>query len=203
MTKDWDYPKARPQDNTVDKYGFAKGVGNINSNDPGSGARYNSGKPAMELIPVWIISDTEYRKTQMTYATDTKYSLFEETRCILHYLGLWQKGDIDAIDILTHFDKSIWEDCANVFDYGRKKYAAWNWIKGMAWSIPVACIVRHALAILRGEELDPESGLPHRGHIACNLVMLAQYEQTFPEGDDRPIKWLNPNTEVDKTEKSR
>jgi hypothetical protein len=33
--------------------------------------------------------------------------------------------------------------------------------------------------------------------------MLAQYEQTFPEGDDRPIKWLNPNTEVDKTEKSR
>jgi hypothetical protein len=31
-----------------------KGIGDINSREKGSGARYNSGKPAMELIPVWI-----------------------------------------------------------------------------------------------------------------------------------------------------
>lgn len=85
-----------------------------------------------------------------------------------------------------------WTDCALVFDYGRKKYAEWNWAKGMAWSIPLACAVRHLLAILRGEENDPESGLPHRGHVACNLVMLAQYEATYHEGDDRPTKWLTP-----------
>jgi hypothetical protein len=79
-----------------------------------------------------------------------------------------------------------WMDCAAVFDYGRKKYATWNWAKGMPWSVPMACAVRHCLAILRGEENDPESGLPHRGHVACNLVMLAQYEHTYLEGDDRP-----------------
>ncbi len=100
--------------------------------------------------------------------------------------------------MLSSFNELPWKDCADVFDYGRKKYAAWNWTKGMAWSIPTACIIRHCLAILDGETVDPESGLPHRGHIACNVVMLIQYEQTFKEGDDRPVKWLN----VDKPEKT-
>jgi Domain of unknown function (DUF5664) len=82
-------------------------------------------------------------------------------------------------------------DAARVFDYGRKKYAEWNWAKGMAWSIPLACALRHCLAILDGEENDPESGLPHVGHIKCNLLMLLTFAETFPDGDDRPVRWLN------------
>ena len=47
-------------------------------------------------------------------------------------------------------------------------------------------IARHIRAMLRGEYTDPESNLPHIGHVLCNIVMLLVYIETFPEGDDRP-----------------
>ena len=73
-----------------------------------------------------------------------------------------------------------------VWEYGAKKYAAWNWTKGMAWSIPFACLMRHMAAWQRGEEVDPESGLPHLAHAMCNLRMLTYYAEFYKEGDDRP-----------------
>jgi hypothetical protein len=83
------------------------------------------------------------------------------------------------------------EECAAVFDYGSRKYASWNWVKGMKWSIPIDCALRHARALWVGnEENDPESGLPHRGHIMCNIVMLLHYRQYFPEGNDLPFRVL-------------
>jgi hypothetical protein len=83
------------------------------------------------------------------------------------------------------------EDEARVWAYGKRKYAAWNWAKGMDWSIPMACLMRHLAAWQRGEECDPESGLPHLAHAMCNLRMLTLYAKTYPEGDDRPVQWLN------------
>jgi hypothetical protein len=112
-------------------------VGDVHSQARGSGARFNSGKAAMELIPLSALTD-----------------------------------------------------CARVFDYGRAKYAAWNWAKGMDWSIPYACAIRHLSAWFDGEDNDPESGQPHLGHVMCNLVMLSTFARTFPEGDDRPQAWL-------------
>jgi|688.fasta_scaffold768638_1 hypothetical protein len=82
------------------------------------------------------------------------------------------------------------EDEARVWAHGQRKYASWNWAKGMAWSVPFACAMRHLAAWQRGEELDPESGLPHLAHAMCNLRMLTLYSKTFPEGDDRPTKWM-------------
>lgn len=68
---------------------------------------------------------------------------------------------------------------------------AWNWAKGMNWSIPVACALRHADAYYVGnEELDPESGLPHIGHILCNTTMLLYYLTNYEEGNDLPYKVL-------------
>jgi hypothetical protein len=92
---------------------------------------------------------------------------------------------------------STLEDEARVWEYGKRKYAAWNWAKGMDWSIPFACMMRHMAAWQRGEENDPESGLPHLAHAMCNLRMLTLYGKTYPEGDDRPVKWLNRKLEGD------
>lgn len=162
-----------------------KGVGDITSDAKGSGARFNSGKAPVELVPVWIIAADQNR--------DTNQGAQWEAWAILYALGRWQRGEaIDVFEPLAAFEGDWTTDCAAVFDYGRKKYAEWNWAKGMPWSVPTGCAVRHLLAILRGEENDPESGLPHRGHVACNLVMLAQYESTYREGDDRPLKWIAP-----------
>lgn len=72
------------------------------------------------------------------------------------------------------------------------KTAAWNWTKGMPWSVPFACAMRHMAAWQRGEECDPESGLPHLAHAMCNLRMLTLYATTYTQGDDRPTKELQP-----------
>lgn len=78
------------------------------------------------------------------------------------------------------------EDEARVWGYGASKYTAFNWTKGMRWSVPLGSLMRHVAAWQRGEDLDPESGLPHLAHMMCNLRMLTLYAKTYPEGDDRP-----------------
>jgi hypothetical protein len=118
-------------------------VGDVHSQERGSGARFNDSKPDFSLIPL-----------------------------------------------------STLEDEARVWMYGKQKYAAWNWAKGMPWSIPIACLMRHMAAWQRGEELDSESGLPHLAHAMCNLRMLMLYAKTYPEGDDRPSQWLQPRRDV-------
>ena len=82
------------------------------------------------------------------------------------------------------------EDEIKVWMYGAKKYAAWNWCKGMDWNVPFACMMRHMAAWQRGEENDPETGLPHLAHAMCNLRMLTLYSKTYKEGDHRPAEWL-------------
>jgi hypothetical protein len=82
------------------------------------------------------------------------------------------------------------EEVVRVWMYGAKKYAAWNWAKGMPWSVPYACIIRHLYAWWwKGERNDPESGCSHLAHVICNLMMLMHYELHYPEGDDRPALW--------------
>src|SRR5690606_14697958 len=95
-------------------------------------------------------------------------------------------GNGDYIRDALAYHRMDWRAAARVFEYGKQKYAAWNWAKGMAWSVPLACAARHALAILEGDETDPESGLPHVGHYIANLVMLAHFVRWYPEGNDLP-----------------
>lgn len=109
------------------------GIGDVNSKEKGSGARFNSGKPDYSLIPFYTLADE-----------------------------------------------------AQVWMYGQKKYTAWNWTRGMPWSVPFACMMRHMAAWQAGEECDQESGLPHLAHAMCNLRMLTLYAKTYVEGDDRP-----------------
>lgn len=77
-------------------------------------------------------------------------------------------------------------DMAHVLSFGAKKYEEWNWLKGMKWSRVFNSFRRHLLAIARGETIDPESGLTHRGHLACNLMFLHVYSELGIGEDDRP-----------------
>lgn len=157
-------------------------IGDISSSERGSGARYNDGKTAVELIPLRIIAEEFIRSAYPVTHEITALSL----------LARFQEGEGE--DVLYSAIASIgpaWSECAAVFAYGRKKYASWNWAKGMDWSVPLACAARHLiLGMMAGEALDPESGLPHRGHFLCNVVMLLTFIRTYPEGDDRPSQWL-------------
>jgi hypothetical protein len=89
------------------------------------------------------------------------------------------KPDFSLIPLVTL------EDEARVWMYGEKKYSRGNWTRGMKWSVPFACALRHLSAWQAGQDLDSESGLPHLAHVACNLRMLTYYATHYPEGDDR------------------
>ena len=72
---------------------------------------------------------------------------------------------------------SLIEAVASIREYGVEKYHdPDNWTKVEPQRYRDA-MFRHWLAYLKGEKLDPESGLPHLHHCACNLAFLIETEK--------------------------
>ena len=69
-------------------------------------------------------------------------------------------------------DPSFNELVAKVLTYGANKYEKDNWKKLTDKDRAVGALLRHISAYQKGELNDPESGLPHLGHAACNLMFL-------------------------------
>lgn len=90
----------------------------------------------------------------------------------------------------TKFDKGknrielvppeIIEGIAQVLTFGAGKYGDFNWRKGLEYSRVVGALLRHIFAYMRGEREDPETGLSHLQHAACNLAFLVTFE-TYPK----------------------
>jgi hypothetical protein len=84
-------------------------------------------------------------------------------------------------------DKTDWslmpfecvEEINKVLDFGAKKYAAHNWRTGSGFSYTrvISSLLRHTFAWIRGEDLDPESGLSHLSHMGCNVIFLIYYNK--------------------------
>jgi len=162
---------------------FEMAVGDVNSQEKGSGARANGGKPRMDLIPLRITVE----------ALRTSLNPYEIK--VLEYVAQFEEGDDAAIWRALRFIGEIdggvdIKEAAHVLEYGANKYAAWNWLCGMPWSVPLGCIGRHVLAIADDEERDEESGRGHWGHVVCNIIMLAMFTRVYTDGDDRPPKEL-------------
>jgi hypothetical protein len=76
---------------------------------------------------------------------------------------------------------------AQVFTYGAAKYADRNWEGGMAWGRLFAAMMRHCWAFWRGEDVDPESGLPHLAHAgACVLMLLSHVQRGIGHDNRKP-----------------
>lgn len=160
----------------------AGGIGDVTSSERGTGARFNAGKPPFDLIPLRLLADCIPPAKAILPENGRDYA-----EAMLRHVGQFQRtGNAAFLRAAMGFGFHHWPDCADVFAYGREKYAAWNWAKGMPWSVAIGCIGRHATAMLRGEVDDPESGLPHIGHALCNVVMLLTWAENYPEGNDLP-----------------
>lgn len=106
--------------------------------------------------------------------------------------GLKYDGDKPRVDLL---DPLALEGIARVMGFGAKKYAAHNWRGGIAFSRLIGAVLRHTLAILRGEDIDSESGFPHVDHLGCCWMFLSNMMKTRPDMDDR---WKPTQTEKNK-----
>lgn len=74
---------------------------------------------------------------------------------------------------------------AQIMSFGSQKYGRFNWRNGLVFSRFYDAALRHIFAFIDGEDLDPESGLPHLGHAMCNLMFLLRTQKERPDFDDR------------------
>ena len=113
--------------------------------------------------------------------------------CSCHIPGNWNQNwepvelDLNAIDYSAKHDTgkprptlvppSLIRAVTAIREYGCQKYHdPDNWRKVEPQRYRDA-LYRHWLAYLEGEVNDPESGLPHIWHCACNIAFLIEMEE--------------------------
>ncbi len=74
-----------------------------------------------------------------------------------------------------------------VLTYGAKKYAPNNWRNGggLAFTRVIGATLRHVFAFAGGEDVDPETNLPHIAHAMCCCMFLLEYVLLKRGIDDR------------------
>lgn len=77
------------------------------------------------------------------------------------------------------------EGLMKVLQFGGQKYGALNYTKGMKYSRILSAFRRHELAVANGEEIDSDSGLPHKYHSLANLMFAVAYNDAQLGEDDR------------------
>ena len=78
---------------------------------------------------------------------------------------------------------SLIEAVTAVRMYGNEKYhdpENWRQVKPQRYQV---ALYRHWLSYLKGEQCDPESGLPHLWHLACNAAFLIEMEGSIHDGE--------------------
>lgn len=88
-----------------------------------------------------------------------------------------QLGTVDPLALL---------ELAKVGGVGAVKYSRYNYLRGFAWSLGYDALQRHLLAYQSGEDVDPESGLPHLAHAMWHCSALLSFQVRGLGTDDRP-----------------
>ena len=165
-------------------------VGDLSSDDVGTGARINTeNKLDVEYVPVRCWAKYFRFRMQATGDADTNVIYLCAVLDLMDDLADFQEGKYAGNKLLRRVPTPWMDQAVEVLVYAVRDggYKKWNWLKGMPWSVPVGCAVRHAKSVMvDGKRADEESGLPHVGHIVANLIMLATFYDSYPEGNDMP-----------------
>ena len=163
-------------------------------------ARFNSGKTEYTYIDFRLFEDMEdgvdnindwhsnlsdyyweiiYTLSAISFDDSVEFQL-KRLQALSYQLSLLIQGitlnKIDATYNLRAFDSM-----AKVLMFGGEKYERNNWMKPSPNKLSAAdSLYRHVLAMINGEMDDSDSGLPHIGHIMCNVMFLT-YHLTLKE----------------------
>jgi len=76
-----------------------------------------------------------------------------------------------------------------VLTFGAAKYSPNNWKKAKPKDIDriSGAMLRHQMAHAGGELVDPETGLSHMYHIACNAMFLAYHDRHHNENPKQGV----------------
>jgi len=87
-----------------------------------------------------------------------------------------------------NLDGAVLDELTKAMEYGIAKYGRNNWKQGMEWSRLLDAGMRHGIAILRGEDIDQDSGNTHLAHMLGSIHMLMGNIELGVGTDDITIK---------------
>lgn len=80
------------------------------------------------------------------------------------------------------------EEMAKALECGRIKYTERNWMKNkVKMNTYRSAILRHLNAIAEGEDIDPESGAHHLGHVMAGCAIMLDARKHGMLVDDRVL----------------
>lgn len=106
----------------------------------------------------------------------------EEVRVVNEKTGGAKGSKDERFDLIPY---EALAEIARVYGMGAKKYDPHNWRKGYDWGLSYAALMRHITAFWQGEDLDPESGLPHVAHAGWHCLTLLTFMKEHGDLDDR------------------
>jgi len=95
------------------------------------------------------------------------------------------------------------KEIAKVYTNGAEKYTerndngdilfdgSNNWRNGLSWMDCIASAKRHIEKFINGVDIDDETKTLHVANACWNLMTIIDFYNTFPQGDDRPKRFLN------------
>lgn len=86
---------------------------------------------------------------------------------------------------LSLLPKEALEEISKVLSFGASKYGRNNWKKGIEYTRLLDASLRHLYAYSEKQDNDPESGISHVAHAACNLLFILWQEAHKKEMDNR------------------
>ena len=115
------------------------------------------------------------------------------------------KYDENKVD-LSLLPVEALEAVAKVFEFGAKKYSAFDWRydgENTQWLRTYSSIQRHLHAWAKCEDNDPESGLDHLSHAATQLLILITHVADNNVNMDNRYRKKNDNRKNSKRAKAK
>lgn len=132
----------------------------VKPGEMGPGVKADAGKPDLVLFPFRALRGTK---------RELKYQALAEM--------LQEERFTEAWDYLIRAQLCNIRDVTEILTFGATKYSPNNW-QGVRPGIRYTSgTLRHLMAIERGENDDPDSGLQHFAHIGCGVIFCLWMQQ--------------------------